>query len=220
MKKTITNPFVILLFMLCVSCQSEMHDSQKGAADLVFNAGVGEPIPVSTAARWIENYNKEVAGARDAQIYTVTQSTLQAMMGSTSGLVGFAFHHALDNAGMHHILIIPIDNTIALWGSQSQRVLVDANTDTEVDLNTAQRWADNYTTAYPGAIRYHFFGADIFHEIVENPEFRIEEALSDEQVPQLLLVVQKSVESSNSGRTELEEQVYDASFRCPACCMN
>lgn len=217
MKKIITNPFAILLFVLCVSCQNEMQESKKNSDDLIFNSGVGEPIPVGTAERWIENYNKVFAGARGEQTYTVTQSRLEAMMRSTSGLIGFTFHHALDNSGEHHILIIPIDNTLGLWGSQSQRVLVDANTDAEVDINTAHRWVDSYTTAYPDAIRYHFFGSDIFQEIVQSPEFQIEEAINDEEVPQILLVVRSSAESS--GRINSTDQVYDLSVKCPSNCV-
>jgi hypothetical protein len=159
-------------------------------------------------------------GSRDEQTYAVTKQSLETMMQSTSGLIGFTFHHALDHAGKHHILIIPIDNALQLWtSSSSTRIFFDANTNTAIDIEIARNWIDRYTAANPERIRYHFFGADIFREIVQSPEFRIEEAINDEQIPQLLLVVPGNIENSGTGRINSEDQVYDLSVRCPTHCV-
>ncbi|HEU5292621.1 MAG TPA: hypothetical protein VFU05_18360 [Cyclobacteriaceae bacterium] len=219
MKKNSLPVIFICVLTLFLSCQNEIHQTKKDNLSLIFNSGVGEPISAGIAARWIERYNKQSAASRNGQTYSVTQTHLEAMMRSTSGLVGFTFHHALDNSGEHHILIIPIDNTLRLWTSSSQRVLLDTNIDTEIDLNTARNWIDNYTATNPNSIRYHFFGADIFQQIVQSPGFRIEEGTSDELIPQLLLIVQSNAENSSNGRTNSED-AFDASARCPADCLD
>lgn len=216
MKKIIAG--IIIVFI--ISCQKELHTPEGSDLNSIFNASVGKPISTSVGRRWIERFNRGFEGGRLGQAYAVTKPNLEAMMQSTSGLIGFTFHHALDNAGIHHILVIPVDNSLGLWTSPSQRVLIDTNTDTGIEFDEARKWIDNYTNAYPNAIRYHFFGSDIFQEIVQSPQFQIEEAINDEQVPQLLLIVQNNAENSDNGRTNLEEQVYDASARCPTHCLD
>ena len=217
--KKIAGAFATSLFILFLSCQNDLQAPEDNVTSTIFHAGVGEPIPVSTATRWIEQYDKQLEGSRNAQTYVVTKPNLEAIMQSTADLIGFTFHHALDHLGEHHILIIPIDNTLSLWTSSSQRIALDANTNTEIDIDVAHDWTDRYAAANPGGIRYHFFGADIFSQIVQSPEFRIEEAINDEQVPQLLLIVPGGSESSGTGRINSEDEVYDASVRCPTHCV-
>ncbi len=213
--KTIAS--TILIFMVILSCQQPSDEANQPAASSIFTKDVGDQIPASLGLRWIAEHQRQLTGARDAQVYKVTQANLEAMMQSTSNLVGFTFHHALDDAGKHHVIIIPMDDLLHIWTSPSQRIVIDANTDTEVSMTTAREWIENYRKARPQAIRYHFFGADVFQEIVQREGFEIREAINDQQIPQLLVVVQVTTEAAD-GRVSTEEQMFDITLACPKDC--
>lgn len=193
-----------------------MEEKQE-IENLIFNPGVGARIPTSTGLRWIEQYKHQLATGRNEQAYVVTKPNLESVMQSTSDLIGVTLHHALDYTGAHHIIIIPIDNSLRLWNSDSQRIFLDANTDSELNITVAREWIDNYEVANPDAVRYHFFGANIFEEVVLSPEFQIMEAINDEQVPQLLLVVQPDL--ATGGRSATIQDIYDMSTLCPKQCL-
>jgi len=211
------NLSLFFIFLVMLSCHDVSETSKNSTPDVEHQKSIGDPIPTSVGTRWIENYQKQFARNRENEpLYHVTQRNLKAMMQSVSDLTGFVFHHAVDNDGKHHILVVPVNNVGQLWADAPPRTVIDANTNTEIDLDVAHTWAENYNSANPGKIRYHFFGADIFEEIVKSATFEIKAAINDEQVPQLLLITQTATESS--GKVAVTTQMYDISGKCPPYC--
>jgi len=176
---------------------------------------VGEQISLGIAERWMEIYNQSNAGAKSEDIsYSITPDHLRAVA-SDATEAGIAFHHAIDDVGHHHILIIPVKDGALLKDSP---VLIDANTDAVISASIAKTWTNNYEKAYPEQGWYHFFGYDVFDEIIQSSfsHIDIEPAINDEGKPQLLLVVWPETETN--GRTEATTPtVYDMSNLCPPC---
>ena len=158
--------------------------------------------------------------------FSVSAAQLRALLASTDELVGVAFHHAIDDAGQRHIVVIPVDQTLNLWSGDSTQILVDANTNTEISPEVAAAWTDNFKNEHPNEKWFHFFGKDVFDQMSSLPFFssmELEPAISElDYTPQLLLIVLDNADESvsSSGRTSylsLLGVVYDASNSCPPC---
>jgi hypothetical protein len=155
--------------------------------------------------------------------YTVSATQVEALVQSVSGLTGVAFHYATDENGNQHILLIPVDTSLSLWSSIPGRIFIDANTGDAISQSVAQTWAQNYKDAHPFSIWFHFFGKDIFDEILVIPYFDtldIEPAINILNLtPQLLLVVwNNDILPLGNGRTMDEGgKIFDASNPCPPC---
>ena len=223
---------VVLLSVALSGCQDSKDEAQP-LSEKDFYKTIGEEIPVETAIKWMVLYRKErsVQGRLEGTpFYSVSADHMKAALTSADDLVGVAFHHALDDNGERHILVIPVDATLGLW-SDTPRMLLDANTNTEISADVASAWASNYKTAYPDEKWFHFFGKDVFDQMSALPYFssvELEPAISElDFTPQLLLIVPNDegesdeAETDASGRTSslslLYGAVYDASNSCPPC---
>lgn len=211
MKSTIT---VVLLVLILTGC-SDTRVNSPAPTEKKLSKSVGEQISLAVAERWMEIYNQSNAGAKSEDIsYSITPDHLRAVA-SDATEAGIAFHHAIDDVGHHHILIIPVKDGTLLKDSP---VLIDANTDAVISASIAKAWTENYEKAYPEQGWYHFFGYDVFDEIIQSSFSRIdiEPAINDEGKPQLLLVVWP--QTTPNGKTEAATPlVYDASNLCPPC---
>lgn len=213
----------VLITMTLLGCQ-ESKDAVQPLSEKDFYKTIGEQIPFETAIKWMELYRKE--GTKQGRFeatpsYSVSAAQLQATMASTEELVGLAFHHAIDEAGERHLLVIPVDGTLTLWRSGTGRVFVDANTSSEITQEVASAWATNYKNEYPDEKWFHFFGKGVFDEMSALPDFssvELEPALSELDFSQQILLIILNDESESSGRTAVEfAMVYDASNACPPC---
>jgi hypothetical protein len=211
MKSTIT---VVLLVLILTGC-SDTRVNSPVSTENKFSKSVGEQISLAVAERWMELYSQSNAGAKSEDVdYSITPEHLKAVAGYATE-TGIAFHHAIDDVGHHHILIIPVKDGTLL---KDAPVLIDANTDAVLAASTAKAWMKNYENAHPELGWYHFFGYDIFDEIIQSSFSRIdiEPAINDEGKPQLLLVVWP--QAASNGKTEaISPAVYDASYLCPPC---
>ena len=214
----------VLIAMSLLGCQ-EAKDVTSPLSEKDFYKTIGEQIPFETGMEWIKLYQKNrIAQGRTetAPSYNVPAAQLKAVLQSTEELVGVAFHHAIDDTGQPHILVIPVDATLTLWSADSSRVLVDANTGLEITQEEASSWASNYKDQNPDEKWFHFFGKEVFEEMCALPYFssmELEPAISSiDFTPQILLIVLND-DSSSSGRTayDLMGVVYDASNACPPC---
>jgi hypothetical protein len=202
--------------MLLASALVGCHDVRdtNPASIQKFDKTVGQKISLDIATDWMERYDKNASGQRSAESsYSITADHLKAIIPYAAD-AGLAFHHAIDEAGTYHILIIPVTSALLF----DAPVLLDANTNTIIDESTARAWTDNYKDANPDQIWYHFFGLDIFSEITQSSfsYFDIEPAINDAGKPQLLLRVWP--EGTSNGRTEATSPtVYDFSSPCPPC---
>lgn len=215
----------VLLSMVLSGCQ-DAKDVAQPLSEKDFYKTIGEEIPMETALRWMELYRKERSAQgrlEETPLFSVSAAQLKAALTSAEDLVGVAFHHAIDDNGKRHILVIPVDATLTLWTSDTNRMLLDANTDLEIAPDVALAWASKYKAEYPEEKWFHFFGKDVFDQMSALPYFasmNLEPAISElDFTPQLLLLVPDSGSADDSsGRTSsLYLTVYDASNSCPPC---
>jgi hypothetical protein len=217
---------VAYLGVSLLACQDGKVERDNILANVEFYKNIGKRIPNETAVRWMELYQSRTSstGRLGTSNYSVTAENMQSVLSSVSSLTGVAFHHALDETGKHHFILIPVDETLTVWTSIPGRKYFDANTDSEISQETARQWAANYETTHPGKVWFHYFGRAIFDEILSISFFQtlqIEPALSDlDLTPQLLLVITNG-NTLLTGRTEMDDAaVYDVSSPCPPCAVH
>jgi hypothetical protein len=222
-------------FALCIftiltvvfGCQ-ESKDSAVTIKDLSFYKNIGHQITVETGQRWIDTYNQRnniESGRLILSPYAIDASKLEEAVTSVPDLLGVGFHHAIDDNGAHHFIVIPVTTSFDVWSPIPGRVYIDANNDTEITRAEAREWAQRYEEAHPKEVWYHFFGKNIFEEIPTIPYFEtlnIVPALNDLDLsPQLLLIILNDggLLGGLGGRLKGDNGtvVYDASSPCPPC---
>ena len=215
--------FIFLYFALSLlSCQDTKDDVKGPHADYEFYKTIGEQIPFETGMRWIEAHRANNRDGRVAGLQCkIAASQLVTLMQSVPNLTGIAFHYGEDGEGNTHILVIPMDESLSVWSTFPGKIIVDANTSTEISQSTAEAWAQSYKISHPFGIWFHFFGRNIFDEIVAIPYFSnldIQPALNDVNLlPQMLLIVWNADITAGGRTSEESGTVYDASNPCPPC---
>jgi hypothetical protein len=215
--------FSVAFFAISLLACQDGKDEAKNITDLSYYRNIGKQIPTETGYRWMDVYRTKfsLSGRSKPSGFALSKENLAEVSGSVDQLIGIAFQHALDEAGQHHFLIIPVDETLQIWSSD--KTFVDANTDAVISYDVARQWAKNYQIGNPDDIWFHFFGKHVFDEMGAIPFFeyiQIEPAISDVNfTPQLLLIITDlSIDASSGGRGEIEEAVvFDASSGCPPC---
>ena len=207
-----------------LSCHELREDVADPLSEKDVYRTIGEEIPFETAMEWIEFYKKEsYHQGRVASVssYHVPAAQLETVLNSTTDLVGIALHHAIDDSGQHHIILIPVDGSMSLWSEISERIMVDANTGSAISQPIAYAWAKRYKNENPDKTWFHFFGKNIFDDMAALPffnSFEIEPAICVlDLTPQLLLVVMNDELISTGRTTATQAVVYDASNACPPC---
>ena len=213
--------FTVLLSL--AACQ-ESKDLNNPVSEAEIYKKIGEEIPFETGMQWIAFYReKQAAHGRLSLLstYKVAAENMKLMLQSTPALTGIAFHYGIDQDGIAHILLIPVDETLELWSSEASRMFVDANSGNEITQGLAYEWAQNYKALYPTDIWFHFFGKDVFDQMSSLPYFQnvsIEPATNDTVLtPQLLIVVWDESAVSGGRKKYSPGTVYDASNACPPC---
>ena|SRR5687768_10562002 len=209
---------------LCLTACQESKDLNHPVSEAELYKKIGEEIPFETGMQWIAFYReKQAAHGRLSLLstYKVPAENMKLMLQSTPALTGIAFHYGIDEAGIAHIILIPVDESLELWPSQGGRMFIDANSGNEITQALAYEWAQNYKQLYAQDIWFHFFGKDVFDQMSSLPYFQnvnIEPATNDiDLTPQLLLVVWDEGAVSSGRRKYSPGTVYDASNACPPC---
>lgn len=212
--------FVIVVMAGCHDPKEDQNGSSERIAQF---KQVGAPIPLETAMRWTEVYNNQMKTSSRSltQNFSASPEVLTSMTSSVTDLVGVAFHHAIDDNGVAHLLAFPIGESLSLFPSNTLRVVIDLNSGQALADTDATRWAKRYRESHPNEIWFHFFGKHVFDEIVQIPYFSgldVQPAINDTDMsPQILLIIWDEA-SSASGRKSAESgTVYDASNPCPPC---
>lgn len=208
----------ILLAVLVISFAFACHDSKDNASQQLpkrFDKSVGEQIPLNIAYAWVKNFGGSITTGREQSPYSFSAAKLSEILATSSG-PGVVFHHATDQHAAHHILMF----TLTEGGELFQSDILDLSTGLIINNATAQQWAKTYADAHTTTPWYHFFGKDIFQEILSNETFEyanVVRAANDEGQEQVLLFVYNTKEISG-GRTDGEDvTVYDVSYPCPPC---
>src|SRR5690606_24485663 len=122
------------------ACQETRDDIKTPVSEESLYQHVGEEIPLETALEWV-NYHREqvLTAARDYRpAYNVTANGLEAMLNSVPSFVGVAFHYAIDDSDVLHILAIPIGDDMLLWSPTPDRIIIDTNTGEPLDDQLAR----------------------------------------------------------------------------------
>ncbi|RAW02933.1 hypothetical protein [Pseudochryseolinea flava] len=222
MKKLLTLS-IIAVTLSVLACQDSKDEAKYDRQTLAAYKQIGHQISNETGMRWIDKYNEKNNGARlPLSAYGASANSL-AKLRSLEGLVGIAFHHAIDDQGAHHFILSAVGEDLQVWSDAEGKVFIDANTDAEIAVSEASEWTARYKEANPNEIWFHFFGSNVFEEISEIPyldDVNIVPALNDLDLsPQLLLIILNNPLGILS-RTADAGIVYDASSPCPPCPVN
>jgi hypothetical protein len=225
MKKLLFSAVFFLVLSL-LGCQDSKEEANV-LTDISSVRKIGMQISVETANRWIDTYRNSKPSDQGRLLlspYSITHESLSNALSSVPTLAGVAFHHAIDDSGVHHFIVMPVDATLSLWSESSSQLFLDANTNSLINRETAKSWTSAYEQANPDAIWFHFFGSNIFEEMDGISYFDnldIVPALNDLNLTQqLLLIVSDNVISDIGGRVKTGTTVYDASSPCPPCPVN
>lgn len=216
----------VTLAVSLLGCQ-DTKEERTGLPDVSAFKKIGMEIPLETGIQWMEAFQQKYnpQGRLLYPDYSISGSRLETALTSINNLTGVAFHHATDDLGQHHFIVIPVDASLSLWTDIEGRLYIDANTNTIITREVAQTWSQRYEQANPEQIWFHFFGSNIFSEILQIPYFdnlEIEPAINILNLtPQLLLIVGQEDLLNIGGRYKTEDtKVYDASSPCPPCPVN
>jgi hypothetical protein len=218
---------IAFLSLAFFACQDTRYDVKAISPEVAHYRTIGEQIPLETGKRWIEFYNtRNATQGRLLSSYSIPATQINSMLQSVVGLTGVAFQYGTDTLGQKHIIAIPVDASLSLWSSIPGRIFIDANSGNVISQSQAQAWAQTYENLHPNDIWFHFFGKEVFDEIVALPYFDsidIEPALNDVALTSELLLLIWNDDLNTSGRINSEEEegrCYDASNPCPPCAVH
>lgn len=220
--------FVVLIALFFAlsfySCQDPKEDTVNVNPVVARYKNVGHQIPVEVGKQWIEAYNERnnTQNRIGGLLYSIDHVQWQALLTSVTELIGVAFQYGVDESGTKHIIAIPVDEELRLWTSIPGRIYVDANTGTEISQSVAYTWAQRYQAQHPDGVWFHYFGKNVFDEILTIPYFSRVDIVQAINIlgltPELLLIV-TDLDVLSLGRVADAENtaVYDASYPCPRC---
>jgi hypothetical protein len=207
------------LLLLSLSTLLGCQDPEAATEPRSLSEDVGERIPLDVAERWIGLHREEASEGPDGSAsFGATAPQLAVVLGAVPDRRGVALHHALDDDGEHHVLVMAVDQDPRPWSSPT--LVLDANTGAMVDYDTACAWAERYEDEHPDQVWYHFFGRTIIDGIVGDPRFDhldIEPAVNDLGEPQLVLMAWSEDESEQERSRDADPVPYDVSSQCPPC---
>lgn len=203
-----------LQFLLILLCLINCHDSKNTSSKQVsaINKNVGLKIPMDVAERWISRYRK-ANSARSEQIPNITPESIAEILDPVDERLGLSFHRAIDPSGNYHILVAPVNQNVPFLYAGK---IFDATTSSMVNLADAEQWSERYKTENSAGIWSHFFGTHVFEQAFSS--IQLQEALNDNNIPQLLLFIWRDDASSNGRTNGTTVDVYDASGLCPNLC--
>jgi hypothetical protein len=205
----------LILFIILVCMFGACHDSNQASTNGARSLReIGSAITKEEAERWTNKYKS--SGSRQQSSTTISKASLQEVVNTLPEYDGVYFHHALEG-NKHHVIVMPYKDGQSLW---TTTIAVDANSDSKIEVATASLWAERYVDENPEGPWSHFFGRNIFDQILANEGFdaiEIAPAVNDAGLPQLLLYVTYESGSTN-GRLKGQTDVYDHSFQCPPNC--
>lgn len=205
---------VVLCVVLSWGCVAEGEELATARRDY---ENVGARIPHEVANRWLARHEQNGAESSEEPIPHATAAELTAVLDAVPDRFGVVFHHALDDAGDHHLLTTAIGDDIGLWESP----ILDATTHRMLEDTEARMWAERYVDAHPGEVGYFFFGRHVIDEIAGTPGFErldLRSAIGDDGAPKLVLMAWNDDGAPGFRSGELDPTPYDSGDPCPPSC--
>lgn len=234
----------ILMTNSCSDSESNnsLINSSKNARVNVYtlDGKEGDPITLSTAESWINNYAVMNHGEITATFFG--QKAINDLL-VKSGSMGVRFYYALDGSGNHELLATGTDATghdlpadlqavgsaasEKLHSAAASRNIFSGLESDQVTEQVAGQWLGNYTTTNPQGLRAHFFGNEIIRQILRQNGcvgIRAYYAIDNNGIQKLLLigVTSTGVNILPSSSDRIEDgnggTIGDNSFPCPTFC--
>lgn len=203
----------ILILCAFATCQDSPQSPNDRSQSL---RNIGSLISNEEASRWRSRDEKTSSRLRQQSSPTISKSSLQQVVNAMTDYDGVYFHYGLEG-DKHHVLLIPYKDGQSLW---STTLVIDANSNSKVDVTTASLWAGSYMSENVDGPWSHFFGRHVFETILSNNSFEqmeIAPATNDSGLAQLLLYATYHSSTTN-GRIQETVEVYDHSHQCPPYC--
>jgi hypothetical protein len=208
-------PIFVLSFSVLVACQ----DVEGTTEPHVFHEGIGERIPDDVAQRWLAQHRSSPSrDLEDVVAQRVSARQLASLASAMPEHVGMALHHAVDDEGARHVLLTAVGEDVDAWESP---VVIDASIDAIVDVETARAWVARHAEGSPDHVRYHFYGREMFDEIMAGPSFvqlDVTPALDDESRAQLVLMARGGDGDASARPRSGDPTPYDNGLLCPPTC--
>jgi hypothetical protein len=212
----------VLVFLIACSDSSVNVKSENQSSKKAFDRTVGAVIDREVGLKWITRFTTMKISAKDeASYFFVTQSNLQKLLGSSNNVEGLTFHHAIDDSGNYHIIVIPVDSGLRIWTSSlSNRIFIDANSNSIIDLEDARKWIERYQQENPlnaFSKYFHFWGTDIFLEIIKSKDFEVKRAVDDDGKSTMVLLTYPGDNNARARSLSSAVTIYDMNRGCPPC---
>ncbi len=207
---------ILIAFSIIFARCNEPSEKETAAQNAIFTRSVGGLISAEVAARWVERKRSHATGREEE--FSVSAENLRALLQGTSNKLGVIFHHAEDTNGDHHIIITPVKADLQSWKNGP---VLDASSNEFIDATICMLWVNKYKELHPAGPWSHFFGIDMFDEMLsigELTEVEMVAALNDSDIPQLLLYAWVAQSLSGTRIKSQHAEVYDAALLCPTLC--
>jgi hypothetical protein len=205
--------YVLIFIVIQFACQ-ESNDTSSKQSNL---RSIGDAIPVDMAERWVEHYARKGGNAR-IEGQRLTRATLQELLANAGDYDGLVFHYGVNNNNQYDVFVIPYAEDNELW---SFEYAADASVDNVIGIAAAKDECDRYAALHSTSTLYHFFGRDIFDELLSNSTFSrvdIVPGIADDGRAQLLLYTWAANATNGKAKEDLLV-VYDQSSNCPPYCV-
>ncbi|MCX4240211.1 hypothetical protein [Paraliomyxa miuraensis] len=201
----------VVLLLGCVAEEEELATARRDYEN------VGARIPHDVANRWLARHDQSNTQSHDEPVPYATAAELTEVLTAVPERFGVVFHHALDDAGAHHLLVTAVDDDIGLWESP----ILDATGHRILEDTEARMWAERYVAAHSGEVGYFFFGRSVIDEIVGTPGFErldLRSAVGDDGAPKLVLMAWNDEGDPGFRSGSIDSTPYDSGMPCPPDC--
>src|SRR5687768_14106648 len=147
---------ILFAFTFAITLIACKDSTEQSPPSFGLTKYVGSKILFTDAERWSARYRSVNINARTEDDFSVAASSLRAFVENLGEYDGLHLKHALDDDGIHHILISPQTSGTEPLGA------LDTNTGEYLHPTVAGAWVENYINENPSGIRSHFFGSLVF----------------------------------------------------------
>jgi hypothetical protein len=207
--------YLAALTVLLFTCKDQHEIEQHHS---MLNERVGAQIPLETAKRWKDRFDKQYnsASIRQKSDDPISSSYLYDYLNDIEFKLGVGLHYGLDINNEIHYLVIKYNHETR-WAEN----VFDAATTSVISKSAAHELCDRYKAANPHGPWSHFFGSDLIIGILAKEHFnsfQLFPSINDQNEKQLLLYVWLTEDISNGRNVQELLEVYDKTNICPVSC--
>jgi hypothetical protein len=207
--------FPALLLLFFSQCEERNESIRNVPNDKIFTKDVGGRVSDEVAARWVDR--KRHSSGREGN-FSVTADNVVALLEKTEDKIGVVIHHAVDDTGQHHLFIAPVKADLKSWSNSE---VLDAASNEFTDSELAYAWVTDYKNQYPDGPWSHYYGIDMFNDIISTEGFnKIDLKFGQDDNGHLPILLYVSTHETINGKSQSQSTVYDNGAICPSACPN